>query len=692
MNYLVIFPSLSCFVLFIAGIILVTKRKLNPAYRILGICFFLLSGIEYAHVRLFLAASPINAIFWEQWVLRGILLTTFFWTTFSLMFLRDDWRVYLKKWSWYLVIQFLVIIAFFGLISHESVLSGVTRLLGGYGFSLGRTGHYLFIFLLISYIVILLNLENTFRSSRQSQKKRIRANITRISVIVASYLILTSLALLFSYIDTRFTIFASVIILFTVVFWLRALRKGVVADTRVRVGRQVLYTSATLTIVGIYFLIVGLLTKLFMVMGFNLHAFVSFLGAFLVFFIFLAIIFSPFIRRRLQLFVDRSFYKDTYDYRRQWTQVSEQIGTILNLDQLLVDVKSLIKEVMRVDSVNVLLFDKHDQQRRLPDSAFLDWLLRYGEPISTEELRHNQPALYELNKGFLDEAGAYAVSLLVAKQKLLGILIAGNKVNKEGFSTEDKAFLKIISRQVSISVLNAKLSEELIVSRQMDYFNKFSSFLIHDLKNCVSMLSMVVQNAAHNFENPKFQKATLTTISSTIGRMKNLMQKFSTLPKQLEFKKQPINLNTFIKEILDGLIASNITHIKIFTYFNCLPHIAVDTEYMRKVFINLLINALESMPREGNLIVRTNFEKGVHSSDKDYAHIAITDTGAGMSREFIQKKLFRPFQSSKRKGIGLGLYQCKTIVESHGGTIDVKSEEGKGTTFVVRLPTSAVSE
>ncbi len=71
---------------------------------------------------------------------------------------------------------------------------------------------------------------------------------------------------------------------------------------------------------------------------------------------------------------------------------------------------------------------------------------------------------------------------------------------------------------------------------------------------------------------------------------------------------------------------------------------------------------------------------------ENWAEISVRDNGCGMSREFIEKSLFRPFQTTKKQGMGIGLYHCKTIVEAHGGRIEVESEEGRGTTFRVLLP------
>ena len=107
--------------------------------------------------------------------------------------------------------------------------------------------------------------------------------------------------------------------------------------------------------------------------------------------------------------------------------------------------------------------------------------------------------------------------------------------------------------------------------------------------------------------------------------------------------------------------------------------IAADAESLSKVIQNLVANAVQSIDDKGTVTLRTFGENGK-------AVISITDTGCGMSEEFVRKSLFAPFRSTKKGGWGIGLYQARGIVEAHGGTIEVSSQEGAGTTFTVKLP------
>ncbi len=678
MNLYAIPSALSFFILAAGSVYLARRKPANTTYRLLAIICFLFCCVELGNFMVLISLAVDIALLWQRFVLTSLIFAFPFVTWLSLVFARDNYREVIKKWAAYLVLLFALAIAFLFFLTDSTLITDAERLYNGYGFVLGPIGRYLFIFLLLSSVIALLNFERTFVSSDNEQKKYIRYAIKGSIIFISAYIILSSLVLLFSYIDSRFTILSSMATSTGIILVVSSIIKHRATDAKVHVGRGAIYSSATLSIIGIYLVFVGVVAKLFFNLGFNLTSFLSFLAAFFVFFVFVLLLFSSSLKQRLKLFVDHSFYKDQYDYRREWANLSERLGSILDMSALIAETKKIVKEVLQVDRVELLLGGQNID--------LAQWLLRYGQPVLVKELPRKSLELHEDNKASLKEIEAEVLVSLNAKQKLLGILSLGQKVDRGAFSTEDMELLKIISRQVSVAILNAKLSQELIDSREMEHFHKFSSFLIHDLKNFVSMLSMVVQNAANNFDNPAFRKDSMTTIVNTIFKMNNLMRKLSTLPKNLELKTATININALIEETITEAKIENISMIRLFKVLNHVPQIRIDAEYFTKVILNLILNAIEAMPNGGNLTIETEHEKSIDISNKGYVDITVTDTGCGMPEEFINQRLFKPFQSSKRKGLGIGLYQCKAIIEVHGGTISVKSQEGKGTSFVVKMP------
>ena len=334
-------------------------------------------------------------------------------------------------------------------------------------------------------------------------------------------------------------------------------------------------------------------------------------------------------------------------------------------------------------------------------SEFLAWLWRYGKPLNLDSpnQRVNLPEYYQENVEPLRQLGISVCVPIIAQHELIAILLLGPKVlPNDKYTSEDIDLLETMANQLAIAITNAKLSEELIVSREMASFQRLSTFILHDLKNAVSMLSMLVENAEDNFDNPQFQKDALRTMSGAITRMQNLMTKLSSVPEKLELNLQLTDLSELVRDAIvksgikpnfsfekkSSIIRNteedkmNLPRIRLSCDFQPVPKIMVDPEYIEKVILNLITNAIEAIPEEGDVTLRLYSQDG-------FIHLEVRDTGCGMSREFINNQLFKPFQTTKKSGIGIGLYQCKIIVNAHGGQIEAESTEGVGSTFTLKL-------
>lgn len=117
--------------------------------------------------------------------------------------------------------------------------------------------------------------------------------------------------------------------------------------------------------------------------------------------------------------------------------------------------------------------------------------------------------------------------------------------------------------------------------------------------------------------------------------------------------------------------------------YDSLPEVMLDAENIERLIINLILNSVEAISNDGVINIETL------NTNKGYVLVSISDTGCGMSQDFIRNNLFQPFQTTKSKGLGIGLYQCKAIIDAHNGTIDVQSQPGSGSTFTIKLPLAA---
>ena len=260
---------------------------------------------------------------------------------------------------------------------------------------------------------------------------------------------------------------------------------------------------------------------------------------------------------------------------------------------------------------------------------------------------------------------------------MLGIITLGGKQGKEKLTLEDFDLLKIIANQTAGFILNHRLFESLGRAREMQAFESLSAFFMHDLKNIASTLSLTLQNFPVHYDNPEFRTDALKMISNSREKIQKMCGQLSILNQKFEMNKCECDLNQIVAATLSNLNLNGV----VVTNLNPLPKILLDPEQMQTVILNLVLNADESAACIGETRIET-------CRDKDKLVLSVTDNGSGMSSEFIRKDLFRPFRTTKGGGSGIGLYQSRKIVEAHGGTIEVRSLEGKGSTFRVILPVS----
>lgn len=227
-------------------------------------------------------------------------------------------------------------------------------------------------------------------------------------------------------------------------------------------------------------------------------------------------------------------------------------------------------------------------------------------------------------------------------------------------------------------------------TRQFQSFVRLSAILTHDLKNAIEALSLTVANMERHFDNQDFRADAMKSVTGATDNLRALVERLSNPIMTLsgEHKRpQPVDLVPMLRRTI-ALIAepaSGLHKIEIDIPQSLLA--LVDSERLHKVVENLIINALEAMhEKPGTLSIAA----GTTVQGKPF--LSVSDTGEGMSQTFIEEKLFHPFATTKRKGVGLGLYTCREVVIANGGSIEVESKRGAGTTFRVVLPSAAIDK
>ena len=248
-------------------------------------------------------------------------------------------------------------------------------------------------------------------------------------------------------------------------------------------------------------------------------------------------------------------------------------------------------------------------------------------------------------------------------------------------SMSRRDLLKTASRQAASYIAQIRTKEVLLESKQFDAFNRMSAFVVHDLKNLVAQLALLVKNAERHRDNPEFQQDMVETVDHAVGRMNQLMLQLRTGTQPVE-KPRPIDLGAAIQRIIRGQMRyKEIIDVDTLPNLKILAH---DDRIERAIghFVQNAVDAIQD--RSGSVRIRVYAEGS-------FAVVAIADDGVGMTNEFVREKLFHPFQTTKPHGMGIGMYESYQYINAIGGRISVETVPDSGTRFDVHLPVAQLS-
>jgi putative PEP-CTERM system histidine kinase len=235
--------------------------------------------------------------------------------------------------------------------------------------------------------------------------------------------------------------------------------------------------------------------------------------------------------------------------------------------------------------------------------------------------------------------------------------------------------LKTAGRQAASFLAQMQATEALLEARKFDAFNRMSAFVVHDLKNIVTQLSLMMKNAQRHAHNPEFQRDMLLTVENSLDRMRQMMM-------QLREGATPtgsvagVDLVQMIRKIeVDVKARGRSLQVDVLDTVGARGH----AERLHRVLGHVVQNALDATPGSGMVSVSL-------AREGSQAKVEVRDTGHGMTPEFLRERLFKPFESTKQSGMGIGAYESFQYIQELGGKIDVESEVGRGTCVTIRLP------
>jgi putative PEP-CTERM system histidine kinase len=461
--------------------------------------------------------------------------------------------------------------------------------------------------------------------------------------------------------------------------------------SRIALSRRLVFHSAAVAASGIYLLFVA-----------GVGYYVRFFGgdwgrAFQVAVLFAGLLFlgmvlqSGSMRAKLKVLVSKHFFRYRYDYREEWLRFTRTLGACD--DQAVLGQQIIRGLADMVESPSGALWLKDASGRHyaqsarwnMPetrvtedaDSPLLRFLAQSGWVINLEEYR-SFPGRYgdlPLPEWLSNASNAWLILPLASGDELVGFVVLATARTRVDVNWEVNDLFKTAGRQAASYLMQMKATEALLETRKFDAFNRMSAFVVHDLKNIVAQLSLMLKNAERHKDNPEFQKDMLMTVAHATDRMRQLLMQLreGTTPVDAPRGVDLAEVIRRIQRAKQGLEPVPELHLE--ERLIARGH----ENRVERVIGHLVQNALDATEPAGRVWIRLERQG-------DHAMIEIGDTGHGMTPEFLRERLFKPFQTTKQSGMGIGAYESYQYVQELGGRILVESTPHVGTRIRILLP------
>jgi putative PEP-CTERM system histidine kinase len=566
--------------------------------------------------------------------------------------------------------------------------------------TLGAWGQALYMFIVIGTALGLAQLEVVLRASREPFRHKLKFIAIGLGGLAGYQIYQASRMLLFSVLQAEQEMISTVVTLMAlgliaIGLWRSRLRAVFV---HAHVSHQALVGSVTFIVIGLYLVAVGAvgtwLRETNQPLGIGLSVVVVF-GAIVGL---VVAAFSKTVRAELRRFITRNFYRSKYDYRAEWLRITEAFQEAAD-DRTITDrLLDVLIKTFPTTHVSIWAFREADRRfcciRSMTGEAEPEPIERSHPIIAALEQRDDAvllntgsteaPAGRLITTDSLRSSGAVLCFPIRAQGRVISFIALGPQRRGEPYGTDDEDLLRGIAHHVGMLLARARLVEERRASAEVEALHRFSVFCLHDLKNLAARLSLVAQNAQRHGSNPAFQESAMRTVADTADKMALLMSKLSQKSFQpgLGGAPEPVDLSELIHEIVEPLQEAPSFRLQVIGHMTS-PVIVV-REQIQQVLLNVVLNAQQAITQDGEIVIALAEADG-------YARVTVADTGCGIPPGKLEN-LFKPSQSGRPGGLGVGLYQCKQIVDAHRGTIRIRSEAGKGTEVTIELPLAQTAD
>ena len=540
-------------------------------------------------------------------------------------------------------------------------------------------------------VFVLMLVEQLFRNVTEDSQWNVKPLCLALAGGALFDLYLYSQAVLFNSVDTDAVSIRGAVHTLMVPLLLLASTRRSDWISKIQVSRKVAFHSATLLIAGIYLIFVsgvGYYVRYFGgEWGRALQLALVFFG--LLMLIILAL--SGSVRAKLRVFVGKHFFAYRYDYREEWLRFTKTLSSQNSPQEMGQQVVRGLADLLESPGGGLWMKSRGESSFRQTarwnlaqavekedsSSALCQFMVSSGWVINLEEFR-SSPRRYgqlALPTWLQEIEQAWLIVPLNVGEEMIGFVVLARARTRLEVNWEVNDLLKTAGRQAASFLAQMQATEALLEVRKFDAFNRMSAFVVHDLKNIVTQLALMMKNAQRHSQNPEFQQDMLLTVENSLDRMRQLML-------QLREGATPpgtaVGVN--LGEIVDRIEATAAgrgrkLEVEIVHRIGTRGH----EERLERIIGHVVQNAFDATAAAGRVRLSLGRQGG-------QARIEVADTGQGMSQEFIRDRLFKPFQTTKQAGMGIGAYESFQYVQELGGKIEVDSELNRGTKVTILLP------
>jgi len=464
---------------------------------------------------------------------------------------------------------------------------------------------------------------------------------------------------------------------------------------RIRLSRAATFQSLSLLAICAYFAVMAILATA--LRGTNVEWSRGVLVGLLATMTVAAMVLLPSAKARgwAKVKISKHFFEHRYDYRTEWLRFTNTVGTTGPEAALGERVIKAFADIL--EAPGGLLLSK-DPSGAITTASSWNWSGKHPPAGELERVRDFWSALEATGRivefdamrdgwarpedcealppqWMLEERRAWIGVPLIHGERLFGLILLSSPEYRRVLDWEDFDLLRTAGRQAASSLAEAHGQEALSNAQRFEEFNRRFAFILHDIKNLVSQLSLLSRNAERHADNPEFRADMVATLRSSVGKMNDLLARLSPKAQARSQRSEPQPLRSIL---LDAIATKRREHeVKLLGDANLWA--VVDAPALEQAVGHIIQNAVEASSPDAPITVRV-------ASEGDEVRVSVIDHGTGMDGDFVRNRLFQPFASTKPDGFGIGSFEARSLISAMGGRLVVDSTPGVGSEFSIFLP------